>query len=99
MKRFWLVALIAVTFLSCAREPQVRVEVQKVEVPVAVPCPEPPAIPRPTPLAPGLPANASNQAKAQAVIRDLSTWIAYSLELEKTLDGYRQPAKSTEATK
>lgn len=99
MKRFWLVPIVAVAFLSCAREPQVRVEVQKVEVPVAVPCPEPASIPRPVPLAPTLPADASNQAKAQVVIRDLSAWIAYSLELEKTLDGYRQPAKPTEASK
>jgi hypothetical protein len=83
---------------ACIKEPQVRVE--RVEVPVPVPCPAPPVVPRPAPICPTLPAEATPQAKAQALVKDLSDWIAYALELEKILDGYRPtPAKPTEALK
>lgn len=102
MKNRLLVGLLVLGGLGGlvgCRKPEASVITQTVEVPVAVPCPEPPAVPRPTPICSTLPADATNQVKARALVLDLTAWIAYSLELEKILNGYRQPAKPKEPAK
>lgn len=66
--------------------------------PVAVPCPEPPTIPRPTFRIHQLPQDASTAQVLEAYVLDLAEQVGYADQLEAILDGYRRkPAPSTPA--
>jgi hypothetical protein len=94
MKRLLLpIAILAV--MGC-KAPKPQVVVQRVEVPVAVPCPAPPALTRPTSHVQALPPNASPDQQAKAIVADLASWIGYAVQEESILTGYRKqsgPAK------
>lgn len=81
--------LILASLFACTK-PTPIVKIVRVEVPVAVPCPEPPHLARPVPLSDKLPTTATPDQKAKALVADLCAWFFYALEQEALLDAYRQ---------
>lgn len=88
MKRF--LPAILLLCLGCAHAPQV------VNVPVAVPCPAPPAIARPhLPIA-SLRKDDPPAAVMRAYAATVEALSGYARELEAILQGYRHETTSTE---
>ena len=84
----WLI-LLAVLLTGCQKAP--RVVVQRVEVPVAVPCPEPALPPRPElPLVYITSASTPEQV-VRAYLVSIEILKGYALELEILLRGYKRP--------
>ena len=97
MKRLALpltVGLVALVGLACSK-PVAQPVVPRVEVPTPIPCPQPRDTPRPIPRLGSLPEGATRKQRAQALLDDFAAWIAYALELEKVIDGYRAPNPTT----
>lgn len=77
-----------VLLLAC-RKPEPIVQIQRVEIPIAVPCAVPPRPSRPASLVAALPASATADQRAKALLGDLVAWMGYALEQELLLDAYR----------
>ena len=90
---FALVVMGLVSILAC-KKPEPIVTVQRVEIPVAVPCPAPPALPRPVSAVATLPKDATPSMRAKALLADLASWVGYALEEEQILNGYRPAPES-----
>lgn len=83
MKRAQAFCVITGVLLACSCHPEM------VQVPVAVPCPPPPAVQRPhLPIAELKPASPANQVM-RAYAASVEVLKGYALQLEKLLDGYR----------
>lgn len=83
-----LLAVSILSLVACQR-PESRIVVQRVEVPVAVPCPPPPPR-RPLGLpVQSLPAGASSEVVARALKASFILMLGRYLEAEALLDGYR----------
>lgn len=86
--RVSIALLLGLLLLACQRTPQIVV--QKVEVPVAIPCPEPvvpvrPELPLST-VGPGSPADLVVKAYAASV----EMLKGYAKELERIVEGFRR---------
>ena len=88
LKRLLLPLCFLAASTAC-RKPEPIVTIQRVEVPVAVPCPAPPALPRPVSSVLSLPKDASPSQRAKAILVDLAAWVGYAMEEEQLLNGYR----------
>lgn len=93
MRRAPLLALVPLLALAACRPPATRVEVQRVEVPVAVPCPPPPQFQRPhLPIADVQPGAARVDVE-RAWAASVRLLQGYAEEMERALDAYRQTPK------
>lgn len=82
MKRLVLTAALLVT--GCTHVPRT------VEVPVALPCPPPPPVVRPTLPIDSLTGTSASSDIVRAYVVTVQKLIDYTRELETLLDGYRR---------
>ena len=75
---------------GCASAPIVSTRTVEVQVPVAVECPAPPHLARPSLPIKGLSAQSDPADVARAYVTSIESLQGYSLELETVLDGYRR---------
>lgn len=81
--------LLALPLLAgCAAEPVIRTV--EVEIPVAVDCPAPPALARPSLPIADLEPDSTPADVLRAYAATVEALMGYSLELEGVLDGYRE---------
>ncbi|HBG06310.1 MAG: hypothetical protein A2075_12130 [Geobacteraceae bacterium GWC2_58_44] len=83
MRRFAVIAALAGLLCACSHHPDI------VQVPLAVPCPEPPAIARPHLPAVDLNAYTPPDQVMKALVASLEILKGYAGELETLLNGYR----------
>lgn len=89
MKRQKILILLPLLFIGCN---PAKVYIDRpvvVKVPVPVPCPEPPKVPRPV-IKP-LPPNATHEQVTEAALRAMLEVMGYADQLEVILDSYRKP--------
>lgn len=82
MKWLWLLSLLC---LACHRP--VKVEVQRVEIPIAVPCPKPARPQRPALPISKLPANAGTDEVLKALVAGQALLQGYAKQLEVLIWG------------
>jgi len=80
-----MAVVLALSMFGCARP----VVVQEVRVPIPVPCPEPPAVVRPTLPIFKIPKDAPPSEVVRAYAVSFQLLIGYAESLETILDGYR----------
>lgn len=82
-----LAALAALS--GCASDPIVSTRTVEVQVPVAVECPAPPTLARPSLPIKGLTPQSDPADVVRAYVTSVEALQGYSIELETVLDGYR----------
>ena len=79
-------AIFLLVLVAC-RAP--HVEIQRVDVPVVVPCPAPPPLQRPALPIASLPPRPTHDALVKALAASIAVLQGYARELEAVIDGYR----------